>query len=36
MRARAAVQGVDRSLVVQGGKFEDAFGGYEVELYRIR
>jgi hypothetical protein len=35
-KAQAEAIGGDRRIKVQGGKFEDDFGGFEVKLYRIR
>ena len=35
-RAVAEIIGGDRTIEVQGGKFEDEFQGYEVKLFRIR
>ena len=35
-KAVAEVIGGDRKIEVSGGKFEDAFQGYEVKLYKIR
>ena len=34
--AQAEVIGGEGRIAIRGGKSEDAFGGYEVKLYRIR
>ena len=35
-KAGAEIIGSDRKIEVSEGKFEDAFQGYEVKLFRIR